>query len=528
MSSPPRTAMRPLLPIAASLLLGAGVTALSVSATAQRTTSTPRTSATNPPPAPVVQPFTQAERQQGQQAHAQILQEMGGAITGARADYVARVGQNIAVQSGLSSNRSDFTVSFLNSPVYNAFALPGGYIYVTRQLTALMNNEAELAGVLGHELGHTVARHAQARQRRETRNSIIGILGQVLGGAIGDNGGLLGTLGGALQRYSGTAAQLLTLSYSRSQETEADDLGITYLARAGYDPYALSTVLASLAAQNDLDASLAGRAARAIPAWASTHPDPASRVLRARAQAARTGITNGRTNRDIFLTAINGVMFGDDPRQGVIEGQSFLHPDLRLGFSVPNGFGMANGAAAVSITGNGGEAQFTRLPGNYSGNLDNYVRQVFQSLSSGNGSGSGGSGISSNAIQRTTINGMPVAYATATANGQQGQVDVTVFAYDLGGGTVYHFAALTPVGGARVFDPMFSSFHRLSASEVAGIRARRLDVVTVPRGATMAMMAQRMAYGDYQLERFAVLNGLATTATLTPGSRVKIVSYAPR
>ena len=510
--------------VAALVLIAASIGGTSWSGTALAQ----RQSSQSPPPAPTVQPFTQAERSQGAQAHGQILTEMGGAQTGARADYIARIGQNIAVQSGLSSVRSDFTVTLLNSPVYNAFALPGGYIYVTRQLAALMNNEAELAGVLGHELGHTVARHAQARQRREQRNSIIGILGQVLGGAIGDNGGLLGTLGGALQRYSGTAAQLLTLSYSRAQETEADDLGITYLARAGYDPAALSTVLASLAAQNDLDATLAGRDARAIPAWASTHPDPASRVVRARMQAGRTGVTNGRTNGDLFLTSMNGVMYGDDPHQGFVEGQTFAHPDLRLGFSVPPGFGMSNAANAVTVSGNGGQAQFTRLPTAYAGNLDSYVAQVFQSLASPSGGNGGGAGINAGAVQHTTINGLPVAYATATANSQQGQVDVTVFAYEFGRDSAYHFMALTPVGGARAFDAMFSSVHRLSATEIAAIRPRRLDVVTVPRGGTVASMAQRMAFADHQLERFQVLNALAAGATLNPGQRVKIVSYAPR
>ncbi|MFM6853942.1 MAG: M48 family metalloprotease, partial [Sphingopyxis sp.] len=228
-----------------------------------------------------VQPFSAQEKQQGAQAHTEILQEFGGAYTGTQADYVRTVGQNIAVQSGLSSARTDFTVTLLNSPVNNAFALPGGYIYSTRQLMALMNNEAELAGVLAHEVGHTAARHAKQRQNRATRNSVIGVLATVLGGALGNNGGLIGGLGGLLKNNAMQGAQLLTLGFSRSQETEADDMGIRYLRGAGYDPAALSTVLASLAAQNQLDAQIAGQAARSVPAWASTHPDPASRVRRA-------------------------------------------------------------------------------------------------------------------------------------------------------------------------------------------------------------------------------------------------------
>lgn len=472
-----------------------------------------------------VQPFTQAEKQQGQQAHAGILAEFGGAETGTRADYIRRVGQGIAIQSGLSRNPADFTVSLLNSSVNNAFALPGGYIYVTRQLAALMNNEAELAGVLSHELGHTVARHSQQRQRRATRDSIFGVVGQVLGGLLGDNGGLIGTIGQGLQRYSGTAAQLLTLSYSRSQETEADTLGITYLSRAGYDPAALATVLASLDAQNSLDATLAGRDARSVPAWASTHPEPGARVARARAQATAARVTNGRLSRDAFLNAINGVTYGDDPRQGVVEGQNFLYPDGRFAFSVPQGFGIANGAAAVTVTGNSGQAQFTGGARGYAGDLGAYVTEVFRGLA---GTGANAQSLPVSQISRTTVNSIPAAYASARANTQQGQVDVTVFAYEFSPTSAYHFVALTPVGGAAVFDTLFGSVRRMSAAEAAAVRPRRISVVTVPRGATLASMARQMAYSDRQAERFSVLNALPAGAAPVAGQRVKLVTYATR
>src|SRR3546814_2498477 len=146
--------------------------------------------------------ITAAERQQGAEAHPQLLQEFGGAYAGPQAAYVGRVGQTIAVQSGLSNARGDFTVTLLNSPVNNAFAIPGGYIYVTRQLMALMNDEAELAGVRGLEVGHVAAQHSKKRQEGAARNSILGVLGAVLGSAIGDNGGLLGSLGGLLQNHA--------------------------------------------------------------------------------------------------------------------------------------------------------------------------------------------------------------------------------------------------------------------------------------------------------------------------------------
>ena len=131
-----------------------------------------------------VQSISASDKAEGAKAHPQLLAEYGGAVTGPQAAYVETVGKNIAVQSGLSNARGDFTVSLLNSPVNNAFAIPGGYIYVTRQLVALMNNEAELAGVLGHEVGHVAARHAAKRQSAATRNTIIGVLGSVLSGVL--------------------------------------------------------------------------------------------------------------------------------------------------------------------------------------------------------------------------------------------------------------------------------------------------------------------------------------------------------
>src|SRR5687767_10247756 len=157
--------------------------------------------------------ITAAEAQQGAQYHEQFLHEFGGAMTGSQAVYVEQVGKNIAVQSGLANSQSAFTVTLLNSSVDNAFAVPGGYVYVTRQLVSLMNNEAELAGVLGHEVGHVAARHAAGRQKVATRNSILGALGSILSGAVLGNSGL-GQLG---QQIFSSAPQLLTAKYSRKQ-----------------------------------------------------------------------------------------------------------------------------------------------------------------------------------------------------------------------------------------------------------------------------------------------------------------------
>ena len=451
--------------------------------------------------------ITQSEAQQGAQYHQQFLQEFGGAMTGSQAAYVEQVGKNIAVQSGLANSQSAFNVTLLNSSVDNAFAVPGGYVYVTRQLVSLMNNEAELAGVLGHEVGHVAARHSAARQQRAQRNSILGAIGSILSGVVLGNSGL-GQIG---QQIFSQAPQLLTAQYSRKQETQADTLGINYLKGAGYDPRAMGTVLQSLAAQTALDAALQGRDA-SMPAWASTHPDPASRV---RAAATQAGNVAGVTNRDTFLTRIDGLLYGDDPRQGVIEGNTFIHPDMRLTFTVPNGFYMVNGTRAVSINGQSGQAQLTTAA--YNGNLDTYVRQAFQAL------GGQQTQIAPQTLQRTNINGLPAVYGVARVNNGQQQVDVTIIAYEFSRSQAFHFATITPAGRGATFNAMFNSMRRIDANEAAQVIPRRIDVVTAGRNDTVQSLAGRMAYGSAQLERFRVLNGLTANAQVVPGQRYKVV-----
>ena len=454
--------------------------------------------------------ISQQDKAQGAKAHPELLAEFGGSVSGPQAAYVEGVGKNIAIQSGLSNATGDFTVTLLNSSVNNAFAIPGGYVYVTRQLTSLMNNEAELAGVLGHEVGHVAARHSAKRQSQAQRNSIIGVLGTILSGVLlGDTG--LGRLG---QQVFSQGSQLLTLQYSRSQEIEADNLGIAYLNRAGYDPRAMATVLESLARQNALEAQLRGTQNQ-VPEWASTHPDPASRV---RAALNRAGANaTGRVNRDVFLQRIEGLTYGDDPRQGVIDGREFTHPDLRLQFQAPNGFYMVNGTRAVSINGQSGKAQFSTGP--YSGNLESYVGSVYGALSDQQNQ------VRPQEIKRTTINGLPAAYGIARVNNGQQQVDVIVFAYEFSNDRAYHFVTIAPAGQNAVFSPMFNSMRRISATEAGQVRARKIDVVTVGAGDTVQSLAQRMAFDNAKLERFLVLNGIDTNTTLRAGDKVKIVTY---
>lgn len=451
----------------------------------------------------------------GAKAHPEILNEFGGAYASTKqADYVRRVGQKIAVQSGLSNTQSDFTITLLNSPVNNAFAIPGGYVYVTRQLMGLMNNEAELASVLGHETGHVAARHSQKRQSATTRNQVLGALGQVLSGVLLGSNSQVGQL---LNQGISGATQYFTLKFSRSQEYEADDLGVSYLAKAGYDPMASSTMLASLAAQSALDSRVRNQNS-SIPEWASTHPDPGSRVTRAAQKAAATGVKGGVVNRDAFLAALDGALYDDDPKQGVIDGQVFRHPELKLTFTVPDGFGMSNGAQAVTISGSGGQAQFTGAP--FDGDLNRYVANAFSALTGGKG------GIDVGQVRTQQVNGLNAATASARANTQSGQVDVTVFAYAFDAKSAYHFVIIAPAGaGLGPFSGMVGTMRRLTAAEAAAVKPRHIQVITVRNGDTIASLSAKMAYSSYQSERFLTLNALTAGAALRPGQKVKLVVY---
>ena len=457
-------------------------------------------------------PITQSEAQQGAEYHPQLLAQFGGAMSGPHANYVETVGKNIAVHSGLGNARDSFTVSLVNSSVNNAFAIPGGYIYTTRQLLALMNNEAELAGVLGHEVAHVAARHSQRRQKKAQRNSILGTVGAVLSGVLlGDS-----VLGDQLGKTFLQGSQLLTLKFSRTQELQADELGIQYLQSAGYDPRAMGTVLNSLAAQNSLDAQLQGRGDATIPAWESTHPDPAGCVKTALEKAEPMG--TGAIKRDSFLAGIDGLIYGDDPEQGVIEGRQFIHPVLRFTFTAPQGFYMTNGSTAVGINGQSGQAQLSLAP--YNGNLDTYIRAQFSEI------GGDQQQLAPQSIQRTTVNGLTAAYGTARVNNGSSQVDLVVYAYEFSNDRAYHFVAVTPAGSGTVFADMFSSMRRVTNAEASAVVPRRLDVVTVRTGESVAVLANRMAYDDGQEARFRVLNGLGSNDTLRAGQKVKLVVRA--
>jgi predicted Zn-dependent protease len=403
----------------------------------------------------------------------------------------------------------------LNSAVENAFSVPGGYIYITRQLMTLMGDESELAFALGHEVGHIAGNHAHQREEveRELAREALPyvMMGQMMGGIA--NQMALRTL---LQ------AKLESLSFSREQEYEADTLGLRYMIAAGYDPAGAAELLGSLARETALQARVQGRTNRQIPEWASTHPLSENRMQRALQEARSTGrVGTGTRNRDLFLSELEGIYVDDDPAQGIIDGPVFTHPDLRIQFRVPTGYLMSNGTYAVTISGSAGKAQFSG--GRATGSLDDYIAAVFEQLIKGAGE------IDIPRPQRLTINGMRAESTTAHVNTDSGIIDASVVAYQWDPQHIYHFVMLTRGGtGIGPFTPMVNSLRKITPQEAAAIRPRIIHVVTVRPGDTVQSLASRMAYRDYQLDRFLTLNGLSVRDRLVPGQKVKLVVYGTR
>jgi predicted Zn-dependent protease len=245
-------------------------------------------------------------------------------------------------------------------------------------------------------------------------------------------------------------------------------------------------------------------------------------MQRALAEARATGrLGTGVRNRDQFLAALEGVYVDDDPAQGVIEGAILTHPDLRIQFTVPQGYLMSNGTDAVTISGSAGKAQFRG--GQFTGTLDNAILLAFRQLTRGEAN------IPVPPPQHLTINGMQAAITTARVNTDSGLIDASVAAYQWAPQRIYYFVMLTPGGyGVGPFAPMINSLRRITPAEAAAIRPRIIHIENVRPGDTVQSLASRMAYRDFRLERFLSLNGLAANSALRPGQKVKLVIYGTR
>jgi predicted Zn-dependent protease len=450
------------------------------------------------------------ERQLGASEHPKLVRQFGGAYADAAlADYVRTVGARLAATT--ETPDIPFTFTILDDETVNAMALPGGYVHISRGLLALADNEAEMAGVLAHEIGHVVARHSAERYTQAMGAGLLAGIAGLAGAAAGVPVGNLPALG----------AQLYVQSYSRDQELEADMLAVRYLTRAGYDPAAMATFLARMQGYARLEATLAGNPEAADQLnLLSSHPRTPARVEQAIQLAKLTPVADPRVGRDEYLSRIDGLRYGDNPEQGIRIGRDFFHPGLGVAFRVPPGFTLHNNPNAVIARGPGGALILFDLEQRAGGgDLSAYVGREW----------SGQMGLLGLAgVEAIEVNGMAAATgATRAATRGGGAVDVRLVAIRATADRVYRFAFLTPpaltVRLATELQRTTYSFHRLSAEEAARVRPLRLHVVTPRQADTAERLAQRMPFADYRLERFLALNGLAGGGLLPPGRKVKVI-----
>ncbi len=444
------------------------------------------------------------EQQIGDQQHEQIIAEFGSVYDDPRlAAYIDRIGQELASYGELPELTYTFTV--LDTDIVNAFALPGGYVYVTRGLLTIGYDEAEIAGVIAHEIGHITARHSAARY---SRTVLAQLGGAVLGIAVDND--LANSLYGA-------GAMALVQSYSRSQEYEADSLGVRYLARAGYDPLAMADFLGTLEAYTELQAALSGNpeAAQQFSIYA-THPRTARRVVEAieRAEAeSGDSMVGGARNRDAYLAAVDGMSYGGSREQGFVKERVFIHPELAFRFDAPTGFELNNGASQVIGLGPDETVMaFDMAPRENAGDMRSYIRSVWARE------------LSPRSVQAGSIDGLPAATAMIRLSGQ----DVLLVAIDSGrDGLVYRFQYRAPpsVMSRRNSDFLASagSFRRLSASEARNAQPWRIDIRTVREGDSVASLARDLPFDAFQEAHFRVLNGMSNGEDLTPGMKIKMI-----
>lgn len=429
--------------------------------------------------------------------HPRILATYGGEYSDPRLErMVAKVVGNLTTVSGNPTQA--YRITILNSPNVNAFALPGGYLYVTRGLLALANNSSELAAVIAHEMGHVTANHGIQRQQKEAEEVLANkVVTDVLGESQSAKVALI-------------RGKLRLAQFSRNQELEADGIGIKASGQAGFDPYAAGRFLQSMAAYSDFR-SVSGATDPSLDFLAS-HPNTPQRIELAQRHARLVGPPGiGVRDREAFLTGIDGMLYGDTPEEGFVRGSNFLHPGLGISFSVPGDFVIDNSAAAVTATGPGDMAiRFDGVSIDRKMSLPDYLRSGWVA------------GLEGASVQAETINGNEAATATARADGWQ--FGITVIR---AGDQVYRLLTAAPLAStslASVSRSVSDSFRVLTPEEKAALKPLRIRVVTVQPGQTIGTLSANMVGVDRKLDLFRVLNGLAPGAALSAGDKVKIIT----
>lgn len=443
----------------------------------------------------------------GREYHPQILKEMGRYDNEQLNAYVQQVGERLAATSHRPNLVYRFTV--LDSADVNAFAVPGGYIYITRGLLAYLNSEAELAAVLGHEIGHVTARHTVRQQSTATAT---GLVGAILAGASGVRGA------GDLANIAGTA---IVRGYGREHELEADRLGAEYLARTHYDPQAMLKVIHVLKDQENFDQQRAkeeGREPRAYHGLFATHPANDTRLKEVVA-AANQYIQPGKSpddRRDSFLNHLEGLIFGDSEREGIRRGNHFYHRELDFALTFPQGWRIDNAPDRLLAQSpdNDGLMQFSMQDLNRRVPPREFMRERLKLNNIQNG-------------ESIELDGMPGYTGIATQNTPFGELPVRFVVLYRDDKAVI-FAGLSKAQGAPYkYDAQVlqtaRSFHRLTAQERELARAQRIHIIRAKPGTRYADLARDSAIPNHPEAQLRLLNGQYPEGEPQPGQALKIV-----
>lgn len=439
-----------------------------------------------------------AQEKIGQREHPIVVAKYGGEYRDEKAEALLAliVGRLVAVSDDQSRV---YKITILNTPKINAFALPGGYLYVTRGLMALANDTSELAAVIAHEMAHVSANHAILRGRQQESGKIgEEVVSQVLGDSVAG-------------RVALAANQMRLAEFSQEQELQADAVGIRMLGNAGYDAHGAARFLETMQGHQALQSRVASRLADI--SFISSHPTTPRRIELAR-QHARFfgGPGSGEADRKRYLEGINGLLYGDSPEEGFVRGNRFSHSGLGITFTAPDNARMQNQAMAVVVNG----------PGKLATRFDAAILPRGETLTSYLDSG-WINGLDTDSISAQTINGLPAARATARANNWQ--FVIRVISIDR---QVYRFITAGPPNDPdieSVSQMVAGSFRRLSAAEKDGLKPLRVRAITVKEGDSLSTLAGRMELAEDKLRTFQVLNGLAPGQAPEPGSLVKIVAH---
>jgi predicted Zn-dependent protease len=451
--------------------------------------------------------YSWAEQVQlGREADQQIVAQFGLYDDDRLAAYVSQMGQAVLQTSAYSDpntpaeiRNTPFYFRVLDSPVVNAFALPGGYIYVTRGLMAHLDSEAQLAVVLGHEIGHVLGQHA-AEQAANAQLGQLGLLGAAILGEVFVGQGV----GQGVLNYGGAAAGFLFLKYSRDAEREADRAGVAYAEFAGYDAAEAASFFRSL--------ERLGEAAGSLPSFLSTHPDPEERERTIPVLAAQYNGTEVRAAE--YLATLDGIVLGADPRQGYTEDGRFYHPELRFQFDVPRGWTVSNGASAVTILEPDNEAllEFT------------FAQESSAQAAARAFSQQQGVQVARSGAER--VSEVPAFKVEGTAETQQGALGFVAYFIEYGG-NVYRFWGLTGASSyrtyAQVMERAIRSFAPLRDSRYLNREPVRLDVTEAPRTAPFRTFLQgRPLPPEMAAEEMAILNQVGLDEQIAAGAALKL------